>query len=206
MASASRPRRGAPPADVTGLVLAGGRGERLGGRDKGLVEVAGRRLVEWVAARLAPQVSGLFISANRHLGEYAGLGHPVLPDEAGDHRGPLAGMAAGLLRCPTRWLAVVPCDSPFLPLDLVARLHAAATRGDGELAVVRTDERLQPVFVLLRHDLGPSLERYLDAGERKVEHWYARHRVVPVTFEDRTAFDNINDPASLAAAAARLAA
>ncbi len=190
-------------ADITGLILAGGQGRRLGGLDKGLVEVAGRRLVEWTIARFAPQVSRLLISANRHTVDYGRLGYPVIGDREADYAGPLAGMAAGLAHCSSPFLAVVPCDSPFLPHDLVQRLGATLTASH-ELAVVSAGGRLQPVFALLRRELGASLDTYLASGERKIDRWYARHAMVAVTFDDLAAFDNINDPESLATAAIRL--
>jgi molybdopterin-guanine dinucleotide biosynthesis protein A len=184
--------------DITGLILAGGRGQRLGGVDKGLQPWRGRALVDHAIARLAPQVRELMISANRNEATYASRGARVLADASDDFPGPLAGILAGLRACATPWLAVVPCDSPQLPTDLVDRL----ARGVGEKrgAVVRRGERLEPVCCLLSAALADDLERYLAEGGRKVEGWVARH-AAPVPFDrfdDGASFANINTPDDLA--------
>ncbi len=189
----------APSArDLTGLVLAGGRGQRLGGVDKGLQPWRGRPLVDHALARLAPQVREVMISANRNAQAYAARGARVLPDASGDFPGPLAGILAGLRAARTRWLAVVPCDSPQLPDDLFARL--ADGLGDAAGAVVRRGDRLEPVCCLLSTALADDLERYLADGGRKVEGWVARHAVgVPFDrAEDAQAFANVNTPDDLA--------
>jgi len=189
---------------VTGLVLAGGRGQRLGGVDKGLQPWRGRPLVDHAIARLAPQVGEIMISANRNAVEYASRASRVLADASGDFPGPLAGMLAGLRAAATPWLAVVPCDSPQLPLDLVERL--AGGLGAGRGAVVQRDLggdlglRLEPVCCLLSTALADDLARYLGEGGRKVEGWLARH-AAPVRFDrpgDAAAFANINTPDDLA--------
>ena len=184
--------------DITGLILAGGRGQRLGGVDKGLQPWRGTPLVDHALARLAPQVRSVMISANRNPDAYASRGVRVLADASDDFPGPLAGILAGLRAAPTPWLAVVPCDSPSLPRDLVERL--AHGLGDARGAVVQRNERLEPVCCLLSTSLGDDLQGYLAEGGRKVEGWVARH-AAPVAFDradDAAAFANINTPDDLA--------
>jgi molybdopterin-guanine dinucleotide biosynthesis protein A len=185
------------PAQITGLVLAGGRGSRMGGVDKGLQPLRGEPLARIALARLAPQVGALLVSANRHLDRYAAFGAPVVRDSDPDFPGPLAGIAAGLQGARTPWLATVPCDAPFFPADLVARLAeaiAASGASIGYAASVGEDGRARrhPVCALLRCALADDLRRALDAGERKVGAWYARHMAVEVTFDDEAAFYNVN--------------
>ncbi len=182
---------------ITGLILAGGRGQRLGGVDKGLQPWRGTPLVDHALARLVPQVREVLVSANRNAADYAARGVRVLADASDDFPGPLAGVLAGLRAASTPWLAVVPCDSPRLPVDLFARLAAGV--GDASGAVVLR-ERLEPVCCLLSTALADDLERYLADGGRKVEGWVARH-AVPVKFdrpEDAEAFANVNTPEDLA--------
>ena len=191
---------------VTGLVLAGGRGARMGGVDKGLQPWRGRPLAAHAVARLAPQVAGVMISANRNAAAYAALAARVLADEQPDFPGPLAGILAGLRAAPTPWLAVVPCDAPRLPADLVARLAAGLADGAGGAVARRTHadgrQRLEPVCCLLSTALVDDLAAALAAGQRKVEAWVARH-AVPVDFDrpgDADAFANFNTLAELQAA------
>lgn len=196
-------------AAITGLILAGGQGQRMGGRDKGLVTLAGQPLIAHVLARFAPQVGPLLISANRNLDAYRALGEPygarLVRDASPDYPGPLAGILAGLNEATTPWLAVVPCDSPFLPTDLVARLSAALT-ATGDVAVVRTAGEVQPVFALLARTLVTSLAAFLAAGDRKIMRWYALHDCREADFgNDATAFLNINTEAEQHLAVARVA-
>ena len=192
---------------LTGALLAGGRGQRMGGRDKGLVRVAGRFMIEHSILRFKPQVDRLVIVANRNLPTYRSLGYPVLNDELTGYAGPLAGIAAALADCTSSHLAVAPCDSPFMPVDLIDRLSRGLAQADGEISVACTAERMQPVFALISAGLAASLNDYLDAGGRKIDAWYAQHRLVRVDFsnEDDT-FMNINTPQQQAAAEARLRA
>ena len=191
-------------AAITGLILAGGRGQRMGGVDKGLQPWRGVALVDHALARLAPQVREVMISANRNAALYATRAARVLADESDDYPGPLAGILAGLRAAATPWLAVVPCDSPQLPHDLVARLAQGVAAAQG--AVVERDlgndgVRLEPVCCLLSTTLVDDLARYLAAGGRKVEGWVGRH-ATPVRFdrpEDAAAFANVNTPADLQA-------
>ncbi|HUW38933.1 MAG TPA: molybdenum cofactor guanylyltransferase MobA [Rhodocyclaceae bacterium] len=182
---------------VTGLVLAGGLGRRMGGGDKGLLLFRGQPLVAHTIARLAPQVDALIINANQNREAYAAFGHPVIMDAVGNFAGPLAGLHAGLCACATPLLVTAPCDSPFLPLDLVARLHAALQETDAQLAVAQTGGRTQPVFALCRADLRDNLILYLEGGGRKVDAWYAALRVTEVPFDEEAAFANINTPEEL---------
>ena len=189
------------PAQITGLVLAGGRGSRMGGVDKGLQNHHGTPLAMHALLRLQPQVGELMINANRNLGAYEAMGVPVWPDALPDYPGPLAGLLAGLERCETPYLVSVPCDTPDFPTDLVARLAAALAEADAEIAMAATREdgqlRTQPVFCLLKAELMESLVAFLHAGERKIDRWTARHRCVTVEFDDAAAFFNANTVAEL---------
>ncbi len=188
--------------DITGLVLAGGRGSRMGGVDKGLQPHRGTTLVQHALDRLRPQVGRLAINANRNLDTYAALGVPVWPDALADFPGPLAGMLAGLEHCDTGWLATVPCDTPDFPVDLVARLAQAVRADDAEIAMAATrgpeGVQVQPVFCLLQRSLRASLAEFMRSGQRKVDRWTARHRCVQVVFDDADAFYNANTPDELA--------
>lgn len=183
--------------DVTGLILAGGQATRMGGQDKGLIEFKGRPLVAWAIERLGPQVGTLLVNANRNSEIYEGFGFPVLADVILDYPGPLAGLHAGLGACTTPLLACVPCDSPFLPLDLVSRLREAMQRENADAATVRSDEGLQPVFSLVHRKLAPGLATYLAAGRRNIRDWLHCNRLAIVDFPDATAFANINTPQDL---------
>jgi len=187
--------------DVTGIVLAGGQGRRMGGVDKGLVAFRGAPMVAAVIERLAPQVGAIVVNANQNADAYAAFGHRVVPDAVGGFAGPLAGLHAGLAAIATRYAVTVPCDSPFLPHDLVARLGAALDERDAELAVARTFDQPHPVFALVRADVRPNLEAFLAGGGRKIDAWYAALRVVEVAFDDEAdAFRNINTRDELSAA------
>jgi len=187
---------------VTGIVLAGGRGRRMGGVDKGLIELAGKPMIAHVLARLAPQVGAVLINANQNLERYRALGHPVVPDAVGDFAGPLAGLHAGLTQAGGEFVVTVPCDSPFLPSDLVARLRAGLDRERAQLAVAKTFDQPHPVFALVRRDLLPNLTAFLAGGGRKIDAWYAPLAVIEVGFDDEAdAFRNINTADELAAAA-----
>jgi molybdenum cofactor guanylyltransferase len=189
-------------ADITGIVLAGGQGRRMGSVDKGFVELDGRPLVAHVIERLAPQVATLVINANRNAGRYAVFGYPVVADAIGGFAGPLAGLHAGLAAATTPFVATSPCDSPFLPADLVARLSGAFDAQPIDIAVARTFAQPHPVFALARRSLLPHLAQFLGAGGRKIDAWYASLPIAEVAFDDEAdAFRNINTPAELAASA-----
>lgn len=187
------------------IVLTGGRGERMGGRDKGLIELCGRPLVQWVTDSIAPQVDEVILSANRNLDEYKKLGFPVVVDELKDFQGPLAGIHSALGRVTSEFVLVVPTDSPKLPLDLCFKLGTALVHADVEVAVVETGGRMQPVLMLFRSDIKPEIERWLEQGSRKVLDWIKSRRYVTVAFSDDELLTvNINDNESLAAASEKL--
>ncbi|RPI43627.1 MAG: molybdenum cofactor guanylyltransferase [Betaproteobacteria bacterium] len=178
---------------VTGLILAGGQGRRMGGVDKGLQTLHGKPLVAWVLERLAPQVSEILISANQNLDRYGSFGHRVLPDEVGGFAGPLAGLERAMQAATHDFIVTAPCDSPLLPADLVHRLQEAqATRG-ADLAVARTGLQVHPVFCLCKRSLHSHLRAYLAGGGRKIDTWYSELAVIEVPFDDEAAaFSNIN--------------
>jgi len=188
--------------DVTGVVLAGGQGRRMGGVDKGLADLAGTPMVARVLARVAVQVGAVLINANQNLDRYRAFGFPVVPDSVGGFAGPLAGLHAGLTHAHSDYVVTVPCDSPFLPADLVARLRTALDREGAQLAVAKTFHQPHPVFALVRREVLPDLAAFLAGGGRKIDAWYAALRVVEVAFDDEAdAFRNINTADELAAAA-----
>jgi molybdopterin-guanine dinucleotide biosynthesis protein A len=176
---------------VSGVVLAGGQGRRMGGVDKGLQPLRGKPMVGWVLARFKSQVEEVIINANQNLEVYRAFGYRVVADEIAGFAGPLAGLHAGLSAASYPLVATVPCDSPFLPADLVARLKNALD--DKDLAVAKTGDQPHPVFVLLRTGLKRNLESFLEQGGRKIDAWYASLRTVEVSFDDEAdAFRNIN--------------
>jgi molybdopterin-guanine dinucleotide biosynthesis protein A len=188
--------------DITGLILAGGRGSRMGGVDKGLQNHHGVALALHALLRLGPQVGQVMINANRNLGAYESFGVPVWPDPVGEFAGPLAGFLAGLERCETPLLLTVPCDTPNFPADLAARLAAALEADNADLAYATTfedgREQLHPVFCLLKSALSESLVAFLHGAGRKIDTWFAQHRAVGVRFADASAFFNANTSAELA--------
>ena len=194
-------------ADITGVILAGGRGSRMGGVDKGLQNFNGMPLALHTLLRLSPQVGEVMINANRNLGAYESFGVPVWPDVLADYAGPLAGFLTALERCETPWLVTVPCDTPLFPQDFVARLAQAAEAQDAEIAMAAAREedgqlRTQPVFCLLRRELMESLVRFTHGGGRKIDAWTAQHRTAVVPFDrpgDERAFFNANTLAELRA-------
>lgn len=207
-------------SDITALVLAGGRGLRMGGVDKGLQLFRGQPMVQCALQRLAVQqgvplqgLHGVLINANRNAEEYLALGEAVwgagrvrvFADRVPDFSGPLAGFQAGLGLCTSPLLLTVPCDSPLLPLDLAQRLLDALNAVQADIAMVQAPEagrdgqitlRSQPVFCLMRASLLGSLTEFLASGGRKVDAWTAQHRVVHVPFnlvgDDPHAFANAN--------------
>lgn len=189
---------------ITGVILAGGQGRRMGGVDKGLTPLREKPMVHWVLERLAPQVDEVLINANRNLAQYLALGCRVVTDEIGGFAGPLAGLQRALAEAVNELVVTVPCDSPFLPPDLVARLRHALDRAGADLAVAKTGDQAHPVFCLCRRSLRPHLDAFLGGGGRKIDAWYSTLKVVEVSFDDEAgAFSNINSPADLAAFEAR---
>ena len=176
---------------VTGIVLAGGQGRRMGTVDKGLQLLHGKPMVAAVIARLAPQVDEILINANQNLKAYEAFGHRVVPDAIGGFAGPLAGLHAGLSAASHPFVLTVPCDSPFLPLDLFSRLKSPMK--DNDLAVAKTGDQPHPVFALVRKTVEQNLEDFLSRGGRKIDAWYASLKVIEVSFDDEAdAFRNIN--------------
>ena len=200
------------PNEITALILAGGRGSRMGGVDKGLQTFNGMPLALHTLTRL--QISGgvgeIMINANRNLAAYESFGVPVWPDGLADYAGPLAGFLTGLERCETPYLMTVPCDTPLLPLDLAQRLAAALEAEDAEIAMAAAPEagrdgqmqvRTQPVFCLLRLELLESLVRFTQDGGRKIDAWTALHKTAVARFDkagdNPQAFFNANTLAEL---------
>ena len=186
---------------ITGVVLAGGRGSRMGGADKGLQNHRGMPLALHALMRLAPQVGAMLVNANRNLAAYESLGAPVWPDTLPDHAGPLAGFLTGLEHCDTDYLVTIPCDTPDFPTDLVARLAQSLQAQDAEIAMACTLQggvrQVQPVFCLMRTELLESVVRFTQGGQRKIDRWTALHRCALVEFDDAQAFFNANTPAEL---------
>ena len=195
------------PTDITGLILAGGRGSRMGGVDKGLQNFNGLPLALHTLTRLqmGGGVGSIMLNANRNLAAYESFGVSVWPDVLADYAGPLAGFLTGLERCETSFLMTVPCDTPLLPLDLVTRLAQALEDQDADIAMVSAPElgkdgqvmlRAQPVFCLMRVDLMESLVHFTQEGGRKIDVWTALHKTVLVPFDlpgdDPKAFCNAN--------------
>jgi molybdopterin-guanine dinucleotide biosynthesis protein A len=180
-------------ARITGVILAGGRGSRMGGVDKGLRLLRGKPMVAWVIERFAPQVDEVLINANQNHETYARFGYRVIADAIAGFAGPLAGLQRGLAEAAHPLVATAPCDSPFVPLDLVARLRSALEHARADLAVAKTGEQPHPVFCLCRRTALPGLSAFLAAGGRKIDAWYSSLQVVEVGFEDQEdAFANIN--------------
>jgi molybdopterin-guanine dinucleotide biosynthesis protein A len=201
-------------SDITGLVLAGGRGSRMGGIDKGLQHFRGVPLAMHALSRLGGQVGQLMLNANRNLAAYESFGAPVWPDTLSDYAGPLAGFLTGLERCETPYLLTVACDTPLFPLDLASRLGDALLAGDAEIAMVDAPEEApapgaaptlapQPVFCLLRRALRESLLQFTRQGGRRISQWTGMHRTVLAPFDRSgdaaSAFFNANTLAELQA-------
>lgn len=180
---------------IDAVILAGGMARRMGGDDKGLVELNGKAMIEHTIERIKPQVKEILINANRNQTRYAEFGFTVLSDEYTGFLGPLAGMITAMGHTQADYLLVVPCDCPLLPRDLVARLLAAIEANDAELAVASDGEREQPVVMLLKPSLRESMTAFLEAGERKIDFWYAKHRFAVAAFADQpNVFVNVNTP------------
>jgi molybdopterin-guanine dinucleotide biosynthesis protein A len=193
------------PQDITGLILAGGRGSRMGGVDKGLQNFNGMPLALHTLMRLGPQVESVMVNANRNLSAYESFGASVWPDASADFAGPLSGFLVGLERAETPYVLTVPCDTPRLPLDLAERLAEALLREDADIAMAaapetdahgQTQVRTQPVFCLMKIELSESLVKFTHAGGRKIDTWTAQHKTVIVPFDaegdDPLAFANVN--------------
>lgn len=188
--------------DITAVILAGGLGRRMQGRDKGLLSIDGIPLAARIHAAIAPQVDHVLINANRNQSTYAAIGPPVVADVIGGRPGPLAGFLTGLEHCDTALLLTVPCDSPWIAPSLAARLRAGLDEAQADVAVVHDGERLQPVFALMRRDrVRPGLREALAAGQRRVDGWLSGQRWTGVDFSDaQRCFVNVNTPEDYAAA------
>lgn len=183
---------------ISGIVLAGGRGSRMGGVDKGWVDFLGKPMIGHVIQRLKPQVDEILINANRELERYSALGYPVITDEIEGFAGPLAGLHKGMSMARHPYVITVPCDSPLLPLNLVGRLMNGLIERDADLAVAKTGEQAHPVFCLCRRALLPHLDRFLKDGGRKIDAWYSTLEVIEVAFnENPQGFANVNTPEEL---------
>lgn len=181
--------------NITAVILAGGMARRMCGQDKGLIELNGRPMIEYIIEALKPQVDSIVINANRNLEQYRRYGYPVVEDIMGDYFGPLVGMASGLQACSSDRILIVPCDSPFVPPVLADKLNAALLEQGADLSVANDSERMQPVFAMLSRHLLSSLLAYLDGGGRKIDTWYAEHKMALADFSDwPDAFININTP------------
>lgn len=189
---------------ITGLILAGGRAQRMGGIDKGLIPFHGKPLIESAISRLKPQVSTILINANRSITKYSHYGYPVLMDETPDFSGPLAGFSVGLKHCKTPYLLTSPCDSPLLPTDLAEKMVHQLEGSNLELVFASSKEDdgkvwSQPVFCLMKSDLQDSLNAFLSKGDLKIDRWFKELRSATVVFENTQAFANVNTPEELAA-------
>ena len=177
---------------ITGLILAGGRGTRMGEVDKGLQPFRGYPMVMHVLMRLAPQVGAVLVNANQNLAAYESLGHPVVIDAVQGYAGPLAGLHAGLSQCDTEYLLSAPCDSPFLPHDLARRLADGLVSARADVAIAKTGTQTHPVFCLVRTALVDHLGEFLADGGRKIDAWTSSLAFTEVAFDDVDAFRNIN--------------
>ena len=189
---------------ITGLILAGGRAQRMGGIDKGLISFHNKPLIDSTITRLKKQVGPMLINANRNVTKYAAYGYPVIMDETPDFSGPLAGFSAGLSACKTQYLLSAPCDSPMLPLDLASRMANELEQGNYQLVYASSKEAdgkvwAQPVFCLMRTNLHESLEIFLQKGDLKIDRWFKELRSGTVVFEEAHEFANVNTPEELKA-------
>ena len=179
--------------NVTAVILAGGKGRRMDGKDKGLVELANRPLIEYVIDVIKPQVETIILNANRNQEKYSHYGYPVIADELNDFQGPLAGFFSALKSTTTSHIVTLPCDGPLLPGDLVERLLFALNDKKADIAVAHDGERMQPVYSLIPKSLIASLNNFLGSGERKIDLWYKQHRIALADFSDcPQTFRNIN--------------
>lgn len=179
--------------DITGVILAGGQARRMGGEDKGLIVLGNKPMVEYIIDIFQPQVANLLINANRNQSVYAEYGTQVISDDLSGYCGPLAGMASAMTKIETNYLVTTPCDSPFIPLDLVKRLAIPFINKENEISVAHDGERIQPVFCMLKSSVQHSLNSYLQSGERKIDRWFEQHKTTLVDFSDTPeTFENIN--------------
>lgn len=187
---------------ITGLILAGGRAQRMNGIDKGLVPFHQKPLIETTIQRLKTQVGPILINANRNITKYAVYGYPVIMDETPDFSGPLAGFLMGLKNCKTPYLLTTPCDSPLFPTDLGNKLATELESANVDLVFASSKEAdgkiwAQPVFCLMRANLQDSLNSFLKKGDLKIDRWFKELKSSTVIFDDSRAFANANTPEEL---------
>lgn len=184
-----------PVDDITAVILAGGKARRMDGEDKGLINLNGRTLIDYIISALRPQAGDILINANRNLQQYGRYGLPVVADMLGDYFGPLVGMATGMHTTDRPYIVTVPCDSPFIPGTLVETLFRSLNDQQADISVAHDGTRMQPVFALLRCELLPGLLAYLDEGGRKIDTWYEQQRLAVADFSDTPdTFLNLNTP------------
>ena len=182
-------------SDITAVILAGGKGRRMQGADKGLMEFNGQPIIDHILEAIKPQVGHILINANRNSDQYAAYGYPVIQDALKNYQGPLAGFAVAMKKATTRFIVTLPCDGPVIPDDLIERLSTAMEQSQADIAVAHDGTRLQPVHAMISVALLPSLEKFLDEGNRKIDLWYARHKMAEADFSDvPEIFNNINTP------------
>jgi molybdenum cofactor guanylyltransferase len=178
----------------TGVILAGGQARRMGGQDKGLIELNGSPMIQYVLDAIVPQVNKVIINANRNSDIYSHYGYEVIGDEFEGFFGPLAGMASSMRKVTTSFMLTAPCDSPFVPDDLAKRLYIQMAKKDADISVAHDGERIQPVFVLLKTSLLDSMLDFLNKGERKIDKWFEQHKLAVTDFSDKPdTFININN-------------
>lgn len=178
---------------VTGVVLAGGLARRMGGQDKGLVDYNGRAMIEYALEAIVPVADEVFINANRNLDRYRRYGQPVISDETETFDGPLAGVLSTLSKSTAEILLVIPCDSPLVESSHLKKMLEVRAEADADVSVAFDGERLHPVFLALKTSLSPSLQRFLDSGQRKIDIWLEQHHAVRVDFSDTPEiFLNVN--------------
>ncbi len=186
--------------NITGIILAGGRARRMGGQDKGLIQLARKPMIEYVLNAIEPQVDAIIINANRNQKVYGKYGYPVVADQIGGYCGPLAGMASGLQAAKTPFIVTAPCDTPLIPDDLVHKLYSILQDEDAEICTAHANGRLQPVFTLMKSELLSSMLDFLNSGERKIDKWFEKHRLAIADFSEQAeTFININSAEELAA-------
>lgn len=182
-------------SDVTAVILAGGKGRRMGGQDKGLMPFLGQPIIEHTLASITPQCGAVIINANRNIDLYSRYKHPVISDQSNDFQGPLAGFAIALENASSLLIATVPCDAPIIPKGLIKRLLTALNDSNADIAVAHDGVRLQPVYALIKTQLLGNLQKFIAQGDRKIDLWYAQNNMVEVDFSDIPyAFNNINTP------------
>lgn len=179
--------------EITGVILAGGQARRMQGKDKGLVLLNNKPMIEYVINILKPQVNNLLINANRNLDKYSAYGFDIVSDQLSGYHGPLAGMASALDRVTTPLMLTAPCDSPFIAEDLAERLMSALESEKADISVAHNGERIQPVFCLIKKELVSSMKDFLNKGERKIDKWFKQHSLAIADFSDiPKTFDNLN--------------